>query len=237
MLYTISPCFQSSQQRHFTDEEKQLVHDIIEKNSTLNNSHNSSNSPRASPSGAPTNFLITRTATSTASQQSIVPLAVTTLGNNNNENINNNHHKANGLLVGGAGEANFAFSSNPNRVVIVNTPTPSELQLEINKSLQLHVQQAQQGLQPVTTLPSVNLANLGNLTGFGNSGSPAVPSTSVASLSSTPGRYICPYCQLNCAKPSVLQKHIRAHTNERPFPCNQCGFAFKTKSNLYKHCR
>ncbi|XP_014287682.1 uncharacterized protein shn isoform X3 [Halyomorpha halys] len=51
------------------------------------------------------------------------------------------------------------------------------------------------------------------------------------------GRYVCPYCKLACAKPSVLQKHIRAHTNERPFPCLPCGFAFKTKSNLYKHCR
>ncbi|CAG9796509.1 unnamed protein product [Diatraea saccharalis] len=51
------------------------------------------------------------------------------------------------------------------------------------------------------------------------------------------GRYICPYCKLSCAKPSVLQKHIRAHTNERPYPCVPCGFAFKTKSNLYKHCR
>lgn len=59
----------------------------------------------------------------------------------------------------------------------------------------------------------------------------------VPTTNSTPGRYICPYCQLNCAKPSVLQKHIRAHTNERPFPCTLCGFAFKTKSNLYKHCR
>ncbi|XP_012278813.1 transcription factor HIVEP3 isoform X2 [Orussus abietinus] len=49
--------------------------------------------------------------------------------------------------------------------------------------------------------------------------------------------YICPYCKLSCAKPSVLQKHIRAHTNERPYPCVPCGFAFKTKSNLYKHCR
>lgn len=52
-----------------------------------------------------------------------------------------------------------------------------------------------------------------------------------------PGRYVCPYCQLACAKPSVLQKHVRAHTNERPYPCAPCGFAFKTKSNLYKHCR
>lgn len=49
--------------------------------------------------------------------------------------------------------------------------------------------------------------------------------------------YICPYCKLSCAKPSVLQKHVRAHTNERPYPCMPCGFAFKTKSNLYKHCR
>ncbi|XP_043476664.1 uncharacterized protein LOC122507810 isoform X2 [Leptopilina heterotoma] len=49
--------------------------------------------------------------------------------------------------------------------------------------------------------------------------------------------YVCSYCKLSCAKPSVLQKHIRAHTNERPYPCVPCGFAFKTKSNLYKHCR
>ncbi|XP_014367008.2 uncharacterized protein LOC106717634 [Papilio machaon] len=51
------------------------------------------------------------------------------------------------------------------------------------------------------------------------------------------GRYMCPYCKLSCAKPSVLQKHIRAHTNERPYPCIPCGFAFKTRSNLYKHRR
>lgn len=51
------------------------------------------------------------------------------------------------------------------------------------------------------------------------------------------GRHVCPYCKLSCAKPSVLQKHIRAHTNERPYPCVPCGFAFKTKSNLYKHRR
>lgn len=51
------------------------------------------------------------------------------------------------------------------------------------------------------------------------------------------GRHVCPYCNLSCAKPSVLEKHIRAHTNERPYPCQPCGISFKTKSNLYKHCR
>ncbi|KAJ8969931.1 hypothetical protein NQ317_016196 [Molorchus minor] len=51
------------------------------------------------------------------------------------------------------------------------------------------------------------------------------------------GKYVCTYCSLVCSKPSVLQKHIRAHTNERPYPCISCGFSFKTRSNLYKHCR
>ncbi|KAL0114453.1 hypothetical protein PUN28_011603 [Cardiocondyla obscurior] len=51
------------------------------------------------------------------------------------------------------------------------------------------------------------------------------------------GGYACPYCSMTWTKPSVLQKHIRAHTNERPYPCALCGISFKTKSNLYKHCR
>ena len=46
---------------------------------------------------------------------------------------------------------------------------------------------------------------------------------------------VCPFCHVVCPKPSVLEKHIRTHTNERPYPCESCKFAFKTKSNLYKH--
>lgn len=71
--------------------------------------------------------------------------------------------------------------------------------------------------------------------------SPSAMCTSTCSLSSNAdqqsitGRNICHYCQLVCTKPSVLEKHIRAHTNERPYPCKLCGFAFKTKSNLHKH--
>ena len=52
-----------------------------------------------------------------------------------------------------------------------------------------------------------------------------------------PGKHICKYCGHGCAKPSVLQKHLRSHTGERPYPCLPCGFSFKTKSNLYKHCK
>ncbi|XP_054993356.1 zinc finger protein 831 [Sorex araneus] len=51
------------------------------------------------------------------------------------------------------------------------------------------------------------------------------------------GRHLCPHCGRDCGKPSVLEKHIRSHTGERPFPCASCGIAFKTQSNLYKHRR
>ncbi|CAL8302385.1 unnamed protein product [Boreogadus saida] len=61
------------------------------------------------------------------------------------------------------------------------------------------------------------------------------PSAAEAQKSQKPGRYVCDYCGRACAKPSVLKKHIRSHTGERPYPCLPCGFSFKTKSNLYKH--
>ncbi|XP_037822370.1 transcription factor HIVEP3 [Lucilia sericata] len=101
--------------------------------------------------------------------------------------------------------------------------------------LQLAQQQQQQNVIVVSTnsteISSNNTQSVSTAT---------VTTTSTTTGSSTAGgggRYKCPYCDLSCTKPSVLQKHIRAHTNERPYPCEICGIAFKTKSNLYKHCR
>ena len=85
--------------KYFTDEEKQLVRDIIDKNNEnyLFQNQNSevastlNNSPRASPgvSSVPTTYLLNRTTTtSTNSPQINVPfVAVTTSGNNKNDNI------------------------------------------------------------------------------------------------------------------------------------------------------
>ncbi|XP_064132365.1 zinc finger protein 831 isoform X3 [Loxodonta africana] len=63
------------------------------------------------------------------------------------------------------------------------------------------------------------------------------PPVSSPSKVRSAGRYLCPHCGRDCLKPSVLEKHIRSHTGERPFPCAVCGIAFKTQSNLYKHRR
>ena len=56
-------------------------------------------------------------------------------------------------------------------------------------------------------------------------------------LNQKQGKHVCNYCGRRCSKPSVLKKHIRSHTGERPYPCVPCGISFKTKSNLYKHCK
>lgn len=36
------------------------------------------------------------------------------------------------------------------------------------------------------------------------------------------GRYVCETCGIRCKKPSMLKKHIRTHTNLRPYPCAHC---------------
>lgn len=38
------------------------------------------------------------------------------------------------------------------------------------------------------------------------------------------GRYVCHTCGIRCRKPSMLKKHIRTHTNIRPYTCQYCAF-------------
>ncbi|XP_066528418.1 zinc finger protein 831 [Hoplias malabaricus] len=64
---------------------------------------------------------------------------------------------------------------------------------------------------------------------------PETPATSPRPKSA--GKHVCPHCGRDCLKPSVLEKHLRCHTGERPYPCTTCGISFKTQSNLYKHKR
>lgn len=43
------------------------------------------------------------------------------------------------------------------------------------------------------------------------------------------GKYICEECGIRCKKPSMLRKHIRTHSDVRPYHCVHCNFSFKTK--------
>lgn len=38
------------------------------------------------------------------------------------------------------------------------------------------------------------------------------------------GRYVCSECGIRCKKPSMLKKHIRTHTDVRPYTCIHCAF-------------
>lgn len=38
------------------------------------------------------------------------------------------------------------------------------------------------------------------------------------------GRYVCSECGIRCKKPSMLKKHIRTHTDVRPYTCKHCTF-------------
>lgn len=68
---------------------------------------------------------------------------------------------------------------------------------------------------------------------------PIAPVAPVAPITrpKSAGKHVCPHCSRDCMKPSVLEKHLRCHTGERPYPCTTCRVSFKTQSNLYKHKR
>ncbi|KAM9285639.1 zinc finger protein 831 [Morus bassanus] len=94
---------------------------------------------------------------------------------------------------------------------------PSVFQKQLGQTLTLNI---------VSTLPVLSSPNPCVNASIGSPGK-----------SKKAGKYICKHCGRDCLKPSVLEKHIRSHTGERPFPCTTCGIAFKTQSNLYKHRR
>ncbi|KAF4523486.1 hypothetical protein B566_EDAN004555 [Ephemera danica] len=138
-----------------------------------------------------------------------------------------------GRASGGGGDASSDTGSAPERSTSLQGEEDLRYRHKKFKKMATTVTAEEQNAQQVVTVTSVvtSATSEGESSSGKSSPSPSVNGTVAG------GRYVCPYCKMACAKPSVLEKHIRAHTNERPYPCVPCGFAFKTKSNLYKHCR
>ncbi len=51
------------------------------------------------------------------------------------------------------------------------------------------------------------------------------------------GEHICTLCKKTFTAESLLVRHIRTHTGERPYKCHYCEKAFSTTGNLYVHER
>ncbi|XP_065369668.1 uncharacterized protein shn isoform X2 [Calliphora vicina] len=158
--------------------------------------------------------------------------------------IKNDEHLTNGVLNKHETQQllNEALPHSNNKSEIINKSySQNQVLLQLAQQQPPQQQQQQQQHVAVASSNSTEISNSNKtqtVSSVSSSGGGIVAtSTTSSSTAGGGGRYKCPYCDLSCTKPSVLQKHIRAHTNERPYPCEICGIAFKTKSNLYKHCR
>ena len=47
----------------------------------------------------------------------------------------------------------------------------------------------------------------------------------------------CNFCEKLFDRPSLLARHIRTHTGDRPYRCHHCGKTFSTSSSLNTHTR
>uniref|UniRef100_A0A914YBZ1 Uncharacterized protein n=1 Tax=Panagrolaimus superbus TaxID=310955 RepID=A0A914YBZ1_9BILA len=64
------------------------------------------------------------------------------------------------------------------------------------------------------------------------------PTKSVKTRVSKILRYKCPLCTFASPNRGTIRKHIRSiHTHETPYSCPQCFMAFKVQSNLARHLR
>lgn len=63
----------------------------------------------------------------------------------------------------------------------------------------------------------------------------ALCAVTVQTATASAGRICCPLCPFTSYKKAIVTRHIRSHTQERPFRCSICSRAFTLKENLTRH--
>lgn len=93
------------------------------------------------------------------------------------------------------------------------------------------IDQQQNGVDTLTTADSCNVSYSGsNSVDHMSAAIPIVPGGYESNEDYTyvrgrgRGRYVCSECGIRCKKPSMLKKHIRTHTDVRPYTCQHCSF-------------
>ncbi|OQR72468.1 zinc finger and BTB domain-containing protein 8A.1-B-like [Tropilaelaps mercedesae] len=50
-------------------------------------------------------------------------------------------------------------------------------------------------------------------------------------------RFECPYCDYRCFRKYDLDRHVRKHTGEKPYGCNQCEMKYSRLEHLKSHIK
>ena len=126
----------------------------------------------------------------------------------------------------------------PNNVVIANSDTnskqlcvPSEIFVikkgNVGHQFVLHTQQLQ-----------ANKVNIGLLASVVGSKQPSAVPESITDVSNTSPLskvFQCNACKVRFSCKASLQRHIRTHTGEKPFPCPHCDLTFRQPVILKSH--
>lgn len=124
---------------------------------------------------------------------------------------------------------------NNNSTALSKLPVPLEIDVQPSSDESTKIQEAISGTASIDRNGANGSNESGNNSNSSNSISPALSSSIVPGGYESNedytyvrgrgrGRYVCSECGIRCKKPSMLKKHIRTHTDVRPYTCQHCEF-------------